>query len=384
MTKHWRHCHFLQPWQHLYCASISTLKTSSGQWLNLCLQHVSWKLVGLGIWISRKRRKTVITSFQSLFLATLHFLLKQVSWRVISILFLHQTIILSSDSPEFTAVLVGVINRTLFHQLEHLLTELPAVPSSRYMFLVCRLENSGPRKLCILVSMKIINLTGTGFPTSHQALKTEGWSPLNVLILLSVGNAQRATVSFWRAETQASSSSPIIETLLMTTGVSVPTPLVFRGVRTRGMRGSLYSHVHCPFLCSVNSWNDTQLDETQVLNVWTAALSGYTMSRLSDALLTNWCIHSGNSTKGYTWGFMQCCKVFKRPNFFFLFPLRIVSFSLKQESICFIHGCNCVSYFLNQPSCRVLFGSRLGLKKKYSCTVLVRWWEMNSNQQVMG
>lgn len=149
----------------------------------------------------------------------------------------------------------------------------------------------------------------------------------------------------------------------MTTGVSVPTPLVFRGVRTRGMRGSLYSHVHCPFLCSVNSWNDTQLDETQVLNVWTAALSGYTMSRLSDALLTNWCIHSGNSTKGYTWGFMQCCKVFKRPNFFFLFPLRIVSFSLKQESICFIHGCNCVSYFLNQPSCRVLFGSRLGLKK---------------------
>lgn len=44
--------------------------------------------------------------------------------------------------------------------------------------------------------------------------------------------------------------------------------------------------------------------ESQVLNAQTAALSGYTMSGLSDSLLTNLCVHSGNSTKRQSRGSM--------------------------------------------------------------------------------
>lgn len=121
--------------------TTATLKTSSRQCLNLCTQ-ISLKLMDQGIYISRKMRKIVTTSFQSLSQATLHSLLQWLSWSVTLISFLHQIIALLSDSLKFTAALVGAVKENLISSAGAHADIVTCTVCARYMFSGCWLENS--------------------------------------------------------------------------------------------------------------------------------------------------------------------------------------------------------------------------------------------------
>lgn len=174
------------------------------------------------------------------------------------------------------------------------------VPSARYMFPVCCLENSewcpNPRKLCVLVSMKGAKFVDAGFSTSHQMLKAEGWSPPNAPI--------RSYITMWIMFREPQSAFEKLNP-------KPPSPVF-------PIRWALASNdrVGSAHLASW-SWVDKR-KEGNTVHSWAPSTPG-TIHNWMDVhvlkctdsspfwmhnewvvcLLTHWCIYSADFTKGY-------------------------------------------------------------------------------------
>lgn len=148
-----------------------------------------------------------------------------------------------------------------------------------------------PKKLSVLMSTRCANLVDTGLSTSHQLLRTEGVRVSKCTCMWhyikSVGNIQRATISFWNAKSWVPFPYPQSEgPLLVMTGVG----LVHWASPSSEEKGQKGWQAHGMLL----EWYTIRW----MVELWNASSSLFQMHWLF-CLLAHRCIYSANFMKGH-------------------------------------------------------------------------------------